>query len=123
MVAGTLLAVGVTASLAGFDTARKVATHNRHMTQSINVAESVAEQFLVLDQSDDQLDAGAHTSTPHVFNSVGEEVAPTDPKGVYSATWNVQANVPIDTIRRITITVAWNVAGSSGTTGFVIHRR
>ncbi len=123
MIAATLLSVGLTVIVATFDAGRSIATRDRHMTQAIHVAESVAESLLVLEQSDDDLDAGAH-STARRFDKVGQEVAPTDTtNGIYAATWDVAANTPIENIRRVTVSVAWNVAGSSGTTKLTVHRR
>jgi hypothetical protein len=124
LVAGSLLAIGVTATLAGVDSVRSVVVRNRHMTQALHAAESVAESMLALDASHEMLRAGAHTDTPRRFDAVGQEVAASDTaRGIYAVDWNVQPNTPVGGIRRVTLTVRWNMPIGGGDTQLVFHRR
>jgi type II secretory pathway component PulJ len=124
LIAGALLAIGVAATLAAFDGVRGVVVRNRHMTQALHAAESVAESMLALDASHEALSAGAHSGTPRRFDAVGQEVAASDTtRGIYAVDWNVQPNVPVDGIRRITLTVRWNALVGDGDTQLDIPRR
>jgi prepilin-type N-terminal cleavage/methylation domain-containing protein len=124
MVASTLLGVGITATLASVDSVRATAVRNRHMTQAVHAAESVAESMLALEQSAEELDDGPHQTSPRRFDVVGQEVEPTDTvRGLYAVTWDVAANTPIEGIRRITITVSWQGVEGAGSTTLTLHRR
>jgi type II secretory pathway component PulJ len=124
LIAGSLLAVGVAATLASFDGVRGVVQRNRHMTQALHAAESVAESMLALDPAHEALRAGAHTDAPRRFDAAGQEVAAADTtRGVYAVEWNVQPNTPVGGIRRVTLTVRWNAVGGAGDTQLVFHRR
>ena len=82
------------------------------------------ESMLALEQSDDDLDAGAHATPPRRFDRAGQEVDPSDPtRGTYIVTWDVAANTPIEGIRRVKVTVDWETAEGNGFTSLVFHRR
>jgi prepilin-type N-terminal cleavage/methylation domain-containing protein len=124
MIAGSLLAVGITATLASFDSVRNVASRNRHMTQALHAAESVAESMLALEQADAALAAGVHVTPPRRFDAVGQEVDPTDTtRGIYVVSWEVVPNTPIEGLRRVTVTVDWQTGEGAGFTNLVFHRR
>jgi type II secretory pathway pseudopilin PulG len=120
MVSGALLIVGVTAALQGYSTATQRAIKDRHLTQAIHAAESAAESVLAREQSDGDLNAGNHPDMLF-FDDVGHEL-PSAAGASYVASWSINANTPIENIRRIAITVRWTDSGGGGTT-LMVHRR
>jgi type II secretory pathway pseudopilin PulG len=118
MVSASLLIVGLSAALQGYTSTTNRAARDRHLTQAIHVAESTAEALLIFDQADPDLSAGDHVDVMQ-FDSVGQQVSAG---GRYLASWHIDANTPINAIRRIAITVRWIESGG-GTTTMTVHRR
>ena len=70
-------------------------------TQAVYLAQSTLETLLISDYDDDDLDHGEHS---HPLISVA---ASGDTAGVFTLTWNISENDPVDNAKLINATVTW----------------
>ena len=70
-------------------------------TQAVYLAQSTLETLLISDYDDDDLDPGEHS---HPLISVS---ASGDTAGVFTLTWNISENDPVDNAKLINVTVTW----------------
>ena len=112
MIAIAILAIGILGLMAMQLTAAKSNTQARKVTESAAWAADEFERLLLADYDD--LAAGASTPSDSLLNNTA---LPADTfRGPYTVTYNVTENTPIDNVKRIEITVAWNDGSGRSTT-------
>lgn len=102
MVASAILLVGIAAVVSALSISTRTAAHQRHVTQALHVTENLMEGLLLANAGHATLDTGDHG--PRWFNDVGEE---TDAASTYEVRWSVEANKPIEGMKRLTVTTRW----------------
>ncbi len=93
--------------LVGFTAAANTATlnfrHFRNLSQAVAIADSITEQVLIMDSSDDALKVGRHVRH---YNRIGNPSRRLGDR-FYKAVWTVTNYEDVPGIRRIDVTVSW----------------
>lgn len=107
MVSGVILLLGLAGILVGISTSRVQYSHQRHMTQALQIAESVIEELLVRSKESPDLAAGQHDGPS--FEVSG---ARAEGDGFFDTIWIIDPEpLPeVPGIRRVTVTVSWEGA-------------
>ena len=98
MIAVSLFAVGLLAVAMMLDTAIRYNSSARFISEATEVAQSQMEMLMNSPYDDANLD---EASSPY---------GPT-PVASYTVSWAVRENVPMDAMKTINLTVAWNDRG------------
>ena len=108
LVSAAIAAVAISASLQGFVSMRQV--HGSHIARTTAqvLAEDQIEELLVRFRDDADLSTGTWGPITH-----DRQGLPTGGTPYFTTTWTVQENVPVDGVRRITVTVRWSKDGKS----------
>ncbi len=102
MISGALLTISVSGTLSAYSNVAAQYQNQRHTTQAMNIAEGTLEDLLLRFNGDTEIAPGSHG--PLNFDRDGEIQGGA---GTYQATWTVLPH-PIDGIRTIVVTVAWD---------------
>lgn len=104
MVAGSMLAISMTALSMTIRLGLSFYADQRQKTTALHAAEAKMEQLLQKYETDADLSAGTHTQN---YDLNGNPVASG---GFFTATWVVTNNAPIDDVRSIALTMSWTSA-------------
>lgn len=102
MVSLAVLSITLATTLTASSTAQHLFYHEKLVTQAIAIGETVTEELLLLDASDDALLEGVHEATYSRFGA-----AAGDASSLYTARWTISPWEDVPGIRRIEIRVSW----------------
>ncbi|HEY4223419.1 MAG TPA: prepilin-type N-terminal cleavage/methylation domain-containing protein [Myxococcota bacterium] len=108
MMASVLFLVALSGVITAFHTSQGMFGHYEKETTATHVAESLMEDLMLRQRGDAQLVPGTYSGTYDDFASVSAT-------GRYTATWVVVADVPIQGLKTVTLSVTW--------TEDTVHRR
>lgn len=108
LVSAAIAAVAISASLQGLVSMRQVNASHIARTTAMLLAEDQIEELLV--RFRDDADLGTGTWGPLTYDRDGMPTAGTP---YFTTTWTVEENVPVDGVRRITVTVRWTKLGKA----------
>ena len=109
LVASTLLVLTVTGVLNGVSAGLRAREHQTHLTNGLQVAESLMEQLLLAYSNHADLGFGNHT---RYFDRTGRDRGAT--ADFYTARWNISALSGAQSgMRRIVLTVQWTETGGT----------
>jgi Tfp pilus assembly protein PilV len=106
IVSSTLLIAGLTGIVSALSTTTTLSTHQRNVTQALQIAESTLESLLIRSVADPDLTGGTHPATPLQFDDEGAPVLTGN--GTYAVDWSVTAGpAAAPSMRRVSVRIRW----------------
>jgi Tfp pilus assembly protein PilV len=105
LISATLLIVGITAAVEVQSAMGRNVAMQRHFLTANEVGEQTLERLLVLFGGSDALSSGHHDGP--AYNQDGVPAA----DGLFSTSWEVTPNTPVQNVRRVVVEVRWRDFG------------
>jgi prepilin-type N-terminal cleavage/methylation domain-containing protein len=117
LAALVVISIGILALVRLFPTASKNQLQDRMLTSANLYAEEKIEDLSPKDWNDADLALGRHPATASSDEALG-------PSGSWHRYWTVSAMaIPLDNLKRVTVTVYWTINGSRTITATTYLRR
>ena len=119
MIAAALFIITVTSIVRVMSVASTQLSHQKKMTQGINISEGVIEEMLLAySDSSSVLTAGHHG--PYCYTLSG--VVASCPAGIFSTSWDVVNDIPLVGMMQINVKTSWKERGRQHSVKFVTYR-
>ena len=109
LISGAILITGITAAVEVQAMMSRTSAAQRHFVTANEVGEQTLERLLVVVAGSATLAAGHHDGP--TYNNDGVPAA----DGIFSTSWDVEIDVPIPSVRRVTVEVRWRDYGRDRT--------
>jgi Tfp pilus assembly protein PilV len=109
LISAAILIIGITSAAEVQAAMSRYSAAQRRFVTANEVAEQTLERLLILYGGSASLSEGAHDGP--TYNIDGIPAA----DGMFSTSWNIELNTPIEHVRRVTVKVRWREYGRDRT--------